>query len=160
MLRKQHYQATPVHFDVGDSVMKTAPDRSCKLTPKVSGPFHLTAKLHGNKFKILDRTPTFQRFFKSITSRRSVLPSPLLLCLLPHLLLIFLLYLTLTLLTVTGCGQLNVSDQFPPPLFVSLARSEAKLAPPCCIFLVFFFFGCPIGYISFFGGLCLYFFLY
>ncbi len=54
MLRKQNSQATPVHLDVGDSVMKRAPDRSCKLTPKFSGPHLLTAKLHGNKFKILD----------------------------------------------------------------------------------------------------------
>ncbi len=53
MLRKQLSQATQVHLDVGDSVMKRAPDRSCKLTPKFSGPFLLTAKLHGNKFKIL-----------------------------------------------------------------------------------------------------------
>ncbi len=34
--------------------MKRAPDGSCKLTPKFSGPFLLTAKLHGNKFKLLD----------------------------------------------------------------------------------------------------------
>ncbi len=54
MLRKQHSQTTPLHLDIGDSVMKRAPDRSCKLTPKFSGPFLLTAKLHGNKFKILD----------------------------------------------------------------------------------------------------------
>ncbi len=54
MLRKQHSQATPVRLNVGDSVMKRAPDRSCKLTPRFSGPFLLTAKLHGNKFKILD----------------------------------------------------------------------------------------------------------
>ncbi len=54
MLRKQHSQTTPVHLDVGDSVIKRAPDRSCKLTPKFSGPFLLTAKLHGNRFKILD----------------------------------------------------------------------------------------------------------
>ncbi len=53
-LRKQHSQATPVHLDVGDSVMKRAPDRSCKLTPKFSGPFLLTAKLLDNKFKIMD----------------------------------------------------------------------------------------------------------
>ncbi len=54
ILHKQHSQATPVHLDIGDSVMKRAPDRSCKLTPKLSGPFLSTAKLHGNKFKILD----------------------------------------------------------------------------------------------------------
>ncbi len=54
ILRKQHSQATPVHLDVGDSVMKRAPNPSCKLTPKFSGPYLLTAKLHGNKFKLLD----------------------------------------------------------------------------------------------------------
>ncbi len=54
MLLKQHSQATPVHLDVCDSVMKRAPDSSCKLTPKFSGSFLLTAKLHGNKFKIQD----------------------------------------------------------------------------------------------------------
>ncbi len=84
----------------------------------------------------------FHRFFMSIASRRSALLSPLLLCLLPHLLLIFFLHLTLTLLTVTGCGQLNVIDQFPPHPIFFLARSGAKLASPCCIFLVLFF-GCP-----------------
>ncbi len=56
--------------------------------------------------------------------------------------LIFLLHLTLTLLTVIGCGQLNVIDQFLSSLF-SLARSEAKLAPPCCIFSYVLLFGCP-----------------
>ncbi len=54
MLRKQHSQATPVHLDVGDSVMKRAPDRSCKLTPKFLGPYFFTAKLNGNKLKLLD----------------------------------------------------------------------------------------------------------
>ncbi len=39
MFRKQHSQATPVHLEVGDSVMKRAPDRSCKLTPKYLGPY-------------------------------------------------------------------------------------------------------------------------
>ncbi len=54
MLRKQHSQATPVHLDVGDSVMKRAPDHSCKLTPKFMGPYLLTDKLHSNKFKLPD----------------------------------------------------------------------------------------------------------
>ncbi len=56
MLQKQHSQATPVHLDVGDSVMKRASDRSCNLTFKFSGPYLSTAKLHGNKFKLLDRS--------------------------------------------------------------------------------------------------------
>ncbi len=37
-----------------DSVMKRAPDRACKLSPKFTGPFLLTTKLHANKFKIPD----------------------------------------------------------------------------------------------------------
>ncbi len=32
MLHKEHGQATPVTIQVGDSVMKRAPDRSCKLS--------------------------------------------------------------------------------------------------------------------------------
>ncbi len=54
ILCKQHSQATPFTLDVGDSVIKRVPDRSCKLTPKFSGPYLLTAKLHGNKFKLLN----------------------------------------------------------------------------------------------------------
>ncbi len=33
--------------------MKSSLERSCKLVPKFSGPYLITAKLHGNKFKIL-----------------------------------------------------------------------------------------------------------
>ncbi len=89
----------------------------------------------------------------SIASRKSVLPSPLLLCLLPHLLLIFLLHLAFSLLTVTGCGQLNVTDQFPPlPFLSSLAGSEANLAPSWCIFLCYFLLGLPtLGTYPFLG---------
>ncbi len=54
MIQKQHAQATPVTIQVGDSVMKRAPDRSCKLSPKFSGPFLVTTRCHPNKFKILD----------------------------------------------------------------------------------------------------------
>ncbi len=53
MLRRQHSQAAPFHLDVSDSVMKRAPDCSCKLTLKFSGPYLLTAKFHGNEFKLL-----------------------------------------------------------------------------------------------------------
>ena len=35
-------------------VMKRAPGRSCKLTPKLYGPFLVTARCNGNKSKILD----------------------------------------------------------------------------------------------------------
>ncbi len=54
ILHKQHAQAAPVTIHVGDSVMKRAPDRSCKLSPKFSGPFLVTSRYHPNKFKILD----------------------------------------------------------------------------------------------------------
>ncbi len=54
MLRKQCSQATPVHFDVDESVMKRAPDHPSKLAYKFLGPYLLTAKLHGNKFRLLD----------------------------------------------------------------------------------------------------------
>ncbi len=54
MPHKQHAQATPVTIQVGDFVMKRAPDRSCKLSPKFSDPFVVTHRCHPNKFKILD----------------------------------------------------------------------------------------------------------
>ncbi len=54
MLHKQHAQATPVTIQVGDSVMKRALDRSCKLSHKFSGPFLVTTRCHPNKLKILD----------------------------------------------------------------------------------------------------------
>ncbi len=38
-------------FDVGDSVMLRSPARSCKFEPKFTGPYVITAKLHGHKFK-------------------------------------------------------------------------------------------------------------
>ncbi len=50
MLRKQHSQATPVTLAVGDSIMKRAPDRASKLSPKFTGLFLLITKFHGNKF--------------------------------------------------------------------------------------------------------------
>ena len=34
--------------------MKLAPERSSKLSAKFLGPFTIVAKLHGNKFKIMD----------------------------------------------------------------------------------------------------------
>ncbi len=58
MLHRQHQIATPIIIDVGDTVMKSSPLRSCKLNPKFSGPFLVTAKMHGNKFKILDPSNT------------------------------------------------------------------------------------------------------
>ncbi len=54
MKHKQHAQATPVNIQVGDSVMKRAPDWSYKLSPNFSGPFLVTSRCHPNNFKILD----------------------------------------------------------------------------------------------------------
>ena len=54
MTQKQHTKATPLSLDVHDVVFKAAPDRQSKLAPKFSGPFIISEKLHGNKFKIHD----------------------------------------------------------------------------------------------------------
>ncbi len=108
--------------------------------------------------KFLTPTLTFQKIFMSIASRKPVLPSSLLLCLLPHLLLIFLLHLTLTLVTVTGCGQLSVTDQFSlPPSF-----PLQGVRPSLLLIVLFFFFlgGCPHWVHILSWGLCLHFFLY
>ncbi len=100
------------------TVMKRAPNCSCKLTPKFSGPYLLTAKLHGNKFKLLDPNTKVSEVVHvnhlkkvSTSFTPAAVPSP-------HLLLIFLLHLMLALLTVTGSSRLSVIDQFhPPPSF-------------------------------------------
>ena len=52
MLQRQHATATPVSFQKGDVVFKSAPERQSKLSPKFSGPFVITEVMHGNKFKI------------------------------------------------------------------------------------------------------------
>ena len=54
MIQRQHDKATPVSFTVGDSVMKSAPARQSKLSPKFSGPYVISEQLHGNKFRIID----------------------------------------------------------------------------------------------------------
>ncbi len=54
MLQRQHLHATPINIGVGDSVMKSSPEWSCKLVPKFSGPYLITAKMHGNTFKVLN----------------------------------------------------------------------------------------------------------
>ncbi len=53
ILQLQHLHATPINIEVGDSVMKSSPERSCKLVPKFSGPYLITAKMNGNEFKSL-----------------------------------------------------------------------------------------------------------
>ncbi len=52
MIQKQHATAHPVTFKVNDVVFKSAPDRQSKLNHKFSGPYIITERLHGNKFKI------------------------------------------------------------------------------------------------------------
>ncbi len=42
MIRKQHLLATPVTFDVRDSLMLRFPSKSCKLEPKLKGPHVIT----------------------------------------------------------------------------------------------------------------------
>ncbi len=91
---------------------------------------------------------TFQRLFMSIASRRPAFHSPLLLYLLSHL-LIFFLYITLTILTVTGCRRLSVIDQFLQLVFFSFVKREAKLAPPYIFSLCSFSSLTPLVYISF-----------
>ncbi len=54
ILHKKQAQTTPVTIQVGDSVMKRAPDRSCKLSPKFNGPFLVTSRCHHNKFRIMN----------------------------------------------------------------------------------------------------------
>ncbi len=38
MTQRQHLHATLITLEVGDSVMKRSPERSCKLAPKFMGP--------------------------------------------------------------------------------------------------------------------------
>ncbi len=158
MLRKQHSQATPVHLDVGDSVMKRAPDRYCKLTPKFSGPFLLTTKLHGNKFKILGPNTNVSEVVHvdrlkevSASFTRATVPSP------PsptdrpsphdaHPSHSYRLW----------SAEHHSSVSSTPPAFF-LARSEAKLGF-FCIFFVFFFLLPPLGTYPFLGAYALIFF--
>ncbi len=60
MTHKQDLHTTPITLDVGDSVMRHSPERSYKLPSKFMGPYLVTAKLNGNKFKVLD--PSFFLF--------------------------------------------------------------------------------------------------
>ncbi len=140
MLRKQHSQATPVHLDVGNTIMKRAPDRPCKLTPKFSCPCLVTVKLHCSKFKPLNYNTNnsevvhIDRLKKVSTSfTLAAVPSPPFSTSLP----------SPPDARPSYDYRLRSVDQFPPhPFLFSLARIEAKLAPPC-IFLCVFFFGCP-----------------
>ncbi len=127
MLHKQHAQATPFTIQVGGSVMKRAPDRSCKLSPKFSGPFVVTLRCHPINLKSWTRLTMLLRLSTSIVSRRLIVLLLLTLFLLPHLLIYHLLTLTLLPCTVIGCVRLSALDQFPPPPHSPLlARSEAS----------------------------------
>ncbi len=53
-MTRKHLRATTATFNVGESVMLRSPARSYKLEPKFTGHYVITAKLHGNKFKVLD----------------------------------------------------------------------------------------------------------
>ena len=54
MASQQHRQVHPISLLSGDVVAKLTPERSSKLSAKFWGPFTIVAKLHGNKFKIMD----------------------------------------------------------------------------------------------------------
>ncbi len=56
MIQRQYLHATHTTLDVGDSAMKRSPEWSCKLFRKFMGLYLVTAKLHGNKFKVLDHS--------------------------------------------------------------------------------------------------------
>ncbi len=53
MLRHQDAEATPPVTEVGDTVKKIAPERTCKLTSEFFGPYLVSVKMHGNKYKLL-----------------------------------------------------------------------------------------------------------
>ncbi len=124
MLQRQHLHATPIDIDVGNSVMKSSPERSCKLVPKLSGPYLITAKMHGNILKILNPSNNVSRgcscrsleegprFHLSL----SLLLLPLVLILLLPVLILLELTLALLLNTVSSCGLLVSSCESPPCL--------------------------------------------
>ncbi len=90
VLRKQHLQAKSVNHDVGDSIMKRAHDRACKLTPNFTGPYLATAKILDPKNNISEIV-YFDRL-KQVSASfipDAVPPTPLLIFL--HLILILLI---------------------------------------------------------------------
>ena len=54
MTSQQHRRSHPISLLFRDVVMKLAPERFSKLSAKFLRPFTIAAKLHGNKFKIMD----------------------------------------------------------------------------------------------------------
>ncbi len=77
MIQKQHAAAHPVTFKVNDVVFKSAPDRQSKLNHKFSGPYVITEKLHGNKFKIYNSdTQTSEVIYSDRLKGSDVLAPP------------------------------------------------------------------------------------
>ena len=76
MLQRQHDRATPVSLEIGDTVFKSAPERQNKLNPKFSGPFLLTDRLHGNKFRVFDPACGTSEVVHADRLKRSVIPIP------------------------------------------------------------------------------------
>ncbi len=92
MTQTQHLHANPIILDVGDSVMKRSSERSCKLAPKFMGPFLVTAKLHGNRFNVLDPSTSLSEVVHADCLKKFVLLFLLLLTLLLSLLTYLLVF--------------------------------------------------------------------
>ncbi len=112
MIRKQHLHATPVTFDFRDSVMLRSLARSCKLEPEFTGPYVITAKLHGPKFKVLDSSTTTSQVvhadrLKKVRNALSPLAEP---------------FTPLSSESSTSSASHPVSD---PPLVTSVSSSDS-----------------------------------
>lgn len=57
IIYRQHWHANPISIMVGDTIMKSVPERHFNLSTKFTGPFLVTDMLRGNKFKLLDTIP-------------------------------------------------------------------------------------------------------
>ena len=54
MIHKQHMKATPINLNIHDVVYKASPERQSKLHHKFIGPYIISEKMQGNKFRIYD----------------------------------------------------------------------------------------------------------
>ncbi len=132
MTQRQHLHATPITLNVGDSVMKRSPERCCKLAPKFRGPFLVTAKLHGNKFKILESSTSISRVvladrLKKVSALSPVADTslslltylpvllPVLFHQLPHCFSLSVLFLHPILYIARSCGLPVRCDSCNPP---------------------------------------------